>query len=142
MKNRLIIALFIVMASVAIYAAGTTIRSLSAKTSDTDIIVEWTSSTEVNLKEYQIERKSDQSSFIYVSTEEAQGDNSQYTYVDDKAFMSKGDADDQILKGKDYFYRLKFVGEDGSISYSDPVPVTQHINSVQRTWGMIKEMFR
>jgi hypothetical protein len=142
MKKKLIIALFFVLASVVIYAAGTTLRTFSAKTSGTDIIVEWTSVQEVNLKEFQIERKSDQSSFVYVTTEEAQGDNSRYSYVDDKAFMSKDNNGDQVLKGKEYFYRLKFVGEDGSVSYSDPVPVTQHINSVQRTWGMIKEMFR
>ncbi len=142
MKNKVIIALVLILASAAIYAAGTSIRSLTAKTNDTDIIVDWISTKEVNLKEYQLERKGDNNVFVYVTTEEAQGDNSRYSYVDDKAFMSKGENGDEVLAGKDYFYRLKFVGEDGSISYSDPVPVTQHINSVQRTWGMIKEMFR
>ncbi len=142
MKNKVIIALVLILATAAIYAAGTSIRTLTAKTNDTDIIVEWISSKEGNLKEYQLERKGDNNVFVYLTTEEPQGDNSRYSYVDDKAFMSKSENGDKLLKGKDYFYRLKFVAEDGSISYSDPVPVTQHINSVQRTWGMIKEMFR
>jgi hypothetical protein len=51
-------------------------------------------------------------------------------------------SDPTTLNKNFYSYRLKAVYTNGSSHYSDEVRVNHTINSIRRTWGMIKEMFK
>ena len=102
--------------------------------SDADnVVLSWHTTIEDNLDETAIERKVVNGAFTNIDVVPAKGNNSSYTYVDDNAFK---------VEGGIYVYRLKFINNDGSFSYSSEQTVT-HLTSVsKKTWGSIKAMFR
>ena len=102
--------------------------------SDTDnVILSWHTTIEENLKETSIERKVINGTFNSIVSIAAKGNNSSYTYVDENAYK----VEDGI-----YVYRLKFINNDGSSSFSSEQTVT-HLTSVpKKTWGSIKALFR
>jgi hypothetical protein len=130
MKKSLYILLFIVT-PVLIYA-GADILKLSARSQNGNIVIFWQSSSESNLKNYVVERKTVNGSFIEVGTVLPRADKN-YEFVDQTAFKAT-----ETL----YVYRLKIVDNDGSISYSWEVAVPHNVSSVKRTWGSIKALFR
>jgi hypothetical protein len=102
--------------------------------SDTDnVILTWHTGNEDNLKETTIERKVVNGIYSSITSIDAKGDNSSYTYIDENAFKTQDGV---------YVYRLKFINTDGSSSYSAEQTVT-HLTSVsKKTWGSIKALFR
>ena len=102
-------------------------------TESEDIKLEWKTGTENNLKNFVIERKTPQSSFIEVATIQPKGSNSYYSFTDESAY-----------KGNDliFIYKLKIVDNNNQYSYSSEVSVSPNLSGVKRTWGSIKAMFR
>ncbi len=131
MKIKSIIILFLIVASVSLYA-GADILKLTARSQNGNVVVFWQSSTETNLKHYVVERKTVNGSFVEVGTVLPKTDKN-YEFTDQTAF-----------KGAEtlYVYRLKIVDNDGSVSYSWEVAVPHNVSSVKRTWGSIKALFR
>jgi hypothetical protein len=101
--------------------------------SDNNVVIEWKTAEEVNLRNFVIERKSPQSSYMEIAVIEPEGDNSFYSYEDETAY-----------KGNDLFftYRLKIVDTSNNISYSAESSVSTKPSDIKRTWGSIKAMFR
>ena len=121
------------------YAAETLVGSLSAKSDNSNIRVEWRSLAENQIVKYEIERKSSSGQdFKKIGEESAKGSNYSYTYLDESAYKSSGN---QILSNS-YSYRLKIVYSNMPETYTSSVDVTHNVSSVKRTWGMLKELFK
>lgn len=128
-----ILWLFSVLMIVSAVYAGAYLYDLQAWNENDDVRLEWKTLEEVNLKNFVIERKSLQSSYIEIATVPPQGNNSFYSYLDESAYKTEG-----LL----FFYRIKIVTTNGQDSYSNEIRLDHNISGVKRTWGSIKEMFR
>lgn len=131
MKSKSIIALLILSAGILL--AGAQLLKFNVRSSSGNIVVEWQTSSETNLKQFVVERKTYNGSFIEVGSVLPRADRN-YEFVDQTAFKTS----DQL-----YIYRLKIVDNDGSVSYSEEKSVAHsNVSSVKRTWGSIKALFR
>jgi len=102
--------------------------------SDADnVVLSWHTTLENNLKETSIERKVVNGVYTSIAVIAAKGDNSSYTYVDENAFK----IEDGVYK-----YQLKFIDNDGTISFSSEQTVTHLTSVTKKTWGSIKALFR
>lgn len=113
--------------------AGATLEFFRGRSENDKVILEWKSREEIAVKEYIVERKSVNSEYIPIGTLQPKGNNSYYTFIDETAFKSLGSI---------YYYRLKIVDYNGSISFSNEITIFHSVSSVKRTWGSIKAMFR
>jgi hypothetical protein len=141
MIRRLAILAVLVCTTVVAYGVQVTLQYFNAKSNGTSISLEWKSTAESNLLQYEIERAGEDNQFRYVATLQARGSNTVYSYRDDEAF-GKGDGNDGSVARNYFTYRLKMVTPDRSASYSNSIGVTHNVSGIKRTWGMIKEMFR
>lgn len=140
--KRLLFLFLIIVSSLAIYASNTIITSFRALSNGSNISVEWTTNNETNIKSFEIQRSSNSTAFKKIKTIDANGKPSDYKFIDEEAFMKGGEEDPKIQADKIYTYRIKIIMTNGSEEYSDPISVVNQTNSIRRTWGMIKEMFR
>ena len=125
--------ILLVLSVVGTSLAGAFMEYFHARSEGENVKLEWKTGQESNLKNFIIERKTQQSAYVELSTISPKGDNSFYTYVDES-----------VYKSSDYVftYRLRIVDADQKISYSSEVSVSPSISGVKRTWGSIKAMFR
>jgi len=130
--KKAITTLFI-LSLVTLVFAGATLEFFRGKSENDKVFLEWKSREESAVKEYVIERKSLNSDYIPLATIQPKGNNSYYTFIDETAFKSLGSI---------YYYRLKIVDYNGSVSYSNEISIFHSVSSVKRTWGSIKAMFR
>ncbi len=100
-----------------------------------NVTLEWKTRSESNLARYEVQRKAGASGdFMTLASVTPKGSNSTYTYVDRSAYKDAGSL---------YIYRLKIVeASSAPVSYSNEISITHSVNSVKRTWGSIKAMFR
>lgn len=122
---------FLLISAIFVFAGAELIK-FNARSQNGNVVVQWQTINETNLKHFVVERKTVNGSFIELSVIEPRADKN-YEFVDQSAF-----------KGNDvlYVYRLKIVDNDGSFSYSWEVAVPHNVSSVKRTWGSIKALFR
>lgn len=140
MKRLSLIASLLIVTVVAALAVEATVDYLRARSTGSAVVLEWRSTQESNLLQYEIERAGDDQIFRYVATVSAKGPNQTYSYRDDEAF-NKRDGNGNVAAT--YFtYRLKLVHADQRTVYSTSAGVSHNVSSIKRTWGMIKEMFR
>lgn len=132
MKKGIIILFSILVIAAAVYA-GTFLDYFQGRSEGEDVLLEWKTSAEVDLKHFAIERKTPQNPYIELAIVEPKGSNSFYSYVDEAAYKTV----DLV-----FIYRLKIVDNDGSTSFSAEVTVSHNVSGVKRTWGSIKAMFR
>ena len=132
MKKKLF-QILLVLSIVGTSLAGAFMEYFHARSEGENVKLEWKTGQESNLKNFILERKTQQSAYVELSTISPKGDNSFYTYVDES-----------VYKSSDYVftYRLRIVDADQKISYSSEVSVSPSISGVKRTWGSIKAMFR
>ncbi len=141
MIRRLAILAVLVCTTVVAYGVQVTLQYFNAKSNGTSISLEWKSTAESNLMQYEIERAGEDNQFRYVATLQSRGNNTVYSYRDDEAF-GKGDGNDGSVARNYFTYRLKMVTQERAASYSNTIGVTHNVSGIKRTWGMIKEMFR
>lgn len=129
MKKVLVLSLFTVFT----LFSGAFIEFFQAKSESNAIKLEWKTTSESNLKEFVVERKTVNGNFFALGKLQARGDNSYYSFIDETS-----------LKTNDYVfvYRLKLVDHDNQFSLSREISVTHSLSDVKRTWGSIKAMFR
>ncbi len=130
MKIKSTILLVIIAAGLIF--AGVDLLKFTARSSGGNIILDWQTISETNLRQFVVERKTVNGSFMEVGTVQPREDKN-YEYVDQTAFKTY----DQL-----YVYRLRIVDNDGSVSYSGEIAVPHNVSSVKRTWGSIKALFR
>ncbi len=146
MKKAISIFLFCVLAVSVVWAADNLLLSFTANAGANSITLEWRTSDESGLTRFEVERANKNSSYLKIADEQAKGYSSTYKFIDSDILMKPAGNPDKFQDApqskNNYSYRLKAVYSNGSVSYSDEVEVSRTINSVRRTWGMIKEMFR
>ena len=132
MKNRLtiIFTLFIIVSS---GIAGALLDYFHAQNEGDNVKLEWKTTTETNLADFIVQRKTPDSQFSDLSSIRPTGNNSVYSYIDQAAYK---------MTNPVFVYRLKIVDRDGLYAYSSEVSVSPNISGVKRTWGSIKAMFR
>jgi hypothetical protein len=118
---------------VATLFGGAYLRDFRAYSEDENIRLEWETGDENNVKNFVIERESQESSFIEIEKVNPKGNNSFYSYLDDSIFKTS----EYVFR-----YRLKIVDTDGQVSYSSEISVVPKVSTYKRTWGSIKAMFR
>lgn len=87
----------------------------TAEQTGADAVLDWTTASEINNNEFQIERSVDGQTFQLIGTREGKGNTtgiSQYNYVDRGA---------GALGFRSLYYRLRQVDYDGSFEYSNTV---------------------
>jgi hypothetical protein len=110
--------------------------SLTASSNGTDITIRWVSEDETGVMRYELERKAgagQTGQFMLLDQIQLKGNNSSYEYVDNSAFRAMQSV---------YQYRVKVLFTNGTSVYYGPITVAHSVNSVRRTWGSIKAMFR
>lgn len=134
MKKKIITSGLILSFLVSTLFAGAVIIDISASSDGENIVIRWSTAEETNMKHFQIERKSVNSTFATISDDiNATGHNSYYEFVDENAYKTS----DAV-----YVYRLKITESTGNITHSGEVSVSHKVSSVKRTWGSIKALFR
>ena len=139
--NKYIIPLLLMLSFGLLYASDSVISYLNASSNGSNIKVEWRSSDENNVQKYEIERANKNKKFEYISEIDAKGFATSYSYSDDTALKSV-EKEGGLQSDNLYSYRIKIITKDKSSTYSNSINVVHSTSGVQRTWGMIKEMFR
>lgn len=111
---------------------STVISGLKAEYSAGAVKIDWQSGVELNVKEYEVQKSSDNLSYHTLSTQNALGSNYSYTIVDINPHS----------KGFVLYYRVIIRDYDGHESISDTVTVNIETSGVSATWGSIKALFR
>ena len=128
-----ILALIVAMAIPLMLWAGADILEFTAESQGEGILLIWRTGIEFNLSTFEVQRSTNGTSFYSVAEVEPAGSYSEYQFVDNN-----------LLKDamKTYYYRLKMVDINGTVTYSEVREVTMIFSGIQQTWGSIKAMFR
>jgi len=118
---------------ITVFAMGSTdILNLKADYSAGAVRIQWQSSTEFNVKEYSIEKSSDNTYFNIFTSQDPEGSSSAYTVIDITPHTK-----DSVL-----YYRIIVKDYDGTEKISDTVSVKIETSGIGATWGSIKALFR
>lgn len=144
MKKNIIIILVAIFALSAAIASETLVEGFTATSDGTNITLKWRSIDESNVKMYEIYRGLENEGFSPLEQLETNGSYTQYEYIDRGAFLKTASLkkDDRILSKRTYTYKLKIIYDDNTSKMTNEIKVDHQVNSIRRTWGMIKEMFR
>jgi hypothetical protein len=93
------------------------ILSFTASKGESKVILNFTTTNELNIASFEVERSANGSSFTTIGTVKGDGANGQYAFIDA-----------QPLPAINY-YRLKMIDHNGSYSYSKMVPVRYDKNT-------------
>ncbi|MBL8004720.1 MAG: hypothetical protein JNL36_06465 [Candidatus Kapabacteria bacterium] len=141
MKHFFLICAF--FATIALFAAEVSFDYFKARSDGSSVVIEWRSNAEKSVKQYDVERSLNGQPYRYILTQQAQGPSVSYRVVDEEAVMKQGNNSDQSkFLANNYSYRLKIIGTNNSITYSEQVNVYHNVSGVRSTWGKIKEIFR
>lgn len=138
--RKVIVLSVMVFAVFMLMATDSIISSFRAFANGANITIEWATNDETNIQSYTLQRSANSSTFKTIKYFQANGKSSEYKYIDEEAFMKGGETSTQAEKI--YAYRIKITFANGNTQYTDQITVINQTNSIRRTWGMIKEMFR
>ncbi len=152
MKNKinhifrpLLLSLAMMLVTTSIYATTILLNYFNARTDGKAVTIEWKANLEDGLKFYELERSEDNNYFKKVFIQKPRGASFSYRFVDEDALKEGSEVnvkENKLQNSVSYSYRLKMTFEDGDTKYSDLTYVSNNVNSVRRTWCMLKEMFR
>jgi hypothetical protein len=140
--KKVFFGLVVFIASISILATSNQISSFRAFSSGNNITIEWKTNDETNIRQFELQRSSNNSVYTKIQTFNANSKPYDYKYIDEDALFKASQTDPKVQEGKVFSYRLKIIFNDGNSDYSDAITVTYSTNSIKRTWGMIKELFR
>jgi hypothetical protein len=92
------------------------ITSFTAKAIASGVALKWTTASEVNVKGFEVERRTANTNFASVSGLVAAGLNT-YSYID------------QNVQNEVYYYRIKAIDQNGDVNYSEIAVVTFNLSS-------------
>jgi hypothetical protein len=113
------------IAGTAINPLPVTLTKFTANKQSADVLVSWTTSSEINNKGFEVERSVNGHSFEYVGFVKGAGNSSRslsYSLLDAKAFVT--------ASSNTLYYRLKQIDADGKTTYSQVVKVVN--NDIQK----------
>lgn len=134
MKNKIInISLVSILFFVQLFA-GAELLKFTGKSQNGNVVLTWEVRSEVNLKNYAVERKTVNGNFVEIASIQPEN-KSIYEYTDETAYKSSS--------ASIYVYRIKIVDNSGSVSYSNETTVYNNgVSGIKKTWGSIKALFR
>ncbi|MBN1352266.1 hypothetical protein JXJ21_22910 [candidate division KSB1 bacterium] len=136
MYRNLLLSLFVLLiyfASASALHGGAIIKKFECKDGGNKVVLRWTSTIELSLARYEIERSLDNKIFNRIAKIDAKGP-SNYEYIDNSVFK-------QI--SHTFYYRLRIVDENGnSTLYGETLSIKPSVSGVKHTWGSLKAMFR
>jgi len=128
-----ITSILLILATSAIIYAGAVVKYFEAESVNGNVVVRWETISETNVRQFVIERKTYNGSYIEIGMMNPRPDKN-YEFIDQTAFKA-----DDVL----YIYRLKIIDNDGSVTFLEQQATVAHrVSSVKRTWGSIKALFR
>ncbi|MCK4978776.1 MAG: hypothetical protein KAS62_00190 [Candidatus Delongbacteria bacterium] len=122
----------IVLIAFSFIFGSTTIVNLTGVTEGSLVKIQWQTTAETNIKEFIIEKSSNNITFESFTTETPKGSNSSYAIIDSNAYS----------KSTTLYYRIIVEDYDGTKITSEVVSVTISADIIPATWGSIKAMFR
>lgn len=131
----------VIILTATCFAAEVVFEYVNTRSDGKDITIEWRAGTERMVLRYEVERSTDNANFRTVGMIEPRGASQTYRYIDQDVFMKQTGNEPKIARGN-FYYRIKVVGTDNTINFSNSTSVVHNVSSVRRTWGMIKEMFK
>ena len=130
-------AIILLYFSIMLYA-GAVIVDFRGEPGSNKVTLSWSTLNETNCKGFQIERSLNKTDFDKINFIKGSGNSStrkNYKYVDKTVFKPE--------INRTFYYRLKIVNEDNSVSiYAQVIKVTPSISGARHTWGSIKALFR
>ena len=140
MKKLIYIIIFI-FATTLLFANVQIIESFTAANNSNTITIEWKTKSENNVSRFELQRLSN-GMFKTLHSSLAKGVPTTYKYTDSDSFI-KETISDNVQSANVATYRIKIVYSNGTPdSYTDEITATRNINSIKRTLGMLKEMFK
>ncbi len=127
--------LFAILISSISLNAGASIAEpgVTARSSGDNVVITWQTLQENNLKNFVVERRTQDGPFMEIGTVVPESDKF-YEYIDETAYKTSGTI---------YLYRVAIVDNNGTVTHSKEVTVLHdNISSVKKTWGSIKALFR
>jgi hypothetical protein len=129
------ILLALLLTAVGAIAGSGIFNYVKATSQGEDVVVQWRSSAEMGVTNFEIERSSDEAiEFRKLGQVVARGSGNTYTFTDNGAFYKSQSA-------HRFTYRIKATGQSGD-QYSAPTTILHEVSGIRRSWGMIKELFR
>jgi hypothetical protein len=123
--------------SIMLYA-GAVIVDFRGEPGSNKVTLYWSTLSETSCKGFQIERslnKTDFEKINFVKGARNSSERKDYKFTDKTVF--KPDIN------RTFYYRLKIINEDNSVSiYAQVISVTPSISGARYTWGSIKALFR
>jgi len=117
--------------------SGAIISSFQGEAGFNRVELKWIVSSEINLRQYQVLRSFDGTTFeniAQIPIKEAESGEKTYIYIDTSVFKDAS---------RDFYYKLRMVHQDGTTSdYDKVLCLNPQISSARQTWGSIKAMFR
>jgi hypothetical protein len=118
--------------------AGAVIVDFRGEPGSNMVTLYWSTLNETKCKGFQIERSLNKTDFEKIDFVKGVVNSSQrkdYKFVDKTVFKAE--------INRTYYYRIKIVNEDNSVSvYAQVISVTPSISGARYTWGSIKALFR
>jgi len=134
---RVIVVSLFVLTFISQIFGGAVIVDFKGIASRNQITIQFSTMSEVNCREFVIERSLDKRSYDKIAVLEASGNSNlkkDYEFIDRSVFKATDNT---------FYYRIKIVDRDGNESiYSETIAVTASVSGVRHTWGSIKAMFR
>lgn len=134
-KNKILYTLFITLSfQIILFSQVIKPSSLQAYSDGSVITIKFNTENEQNVDKFYVERRQGtEGAFVRITTLNPKGP-SLYEYVDNSAFKTTANI---------YQYQIRVTFTGGSADeLVGPITVSHSVNSVKRTWGSIKAMFR
>jgi hypothetical protein len=132
--KKIIFTIIILGLFIPVTAVDSVLLEFSVNADGDHAVVTWQSGIEGNLTKYKLERSTDGQIFNYIYEQPAQGNFTEYEYIDTDLY--------KFTSQRVYYYRIKMIFADGSYTYSEVQSVTIILSGLMETWGSIKAMFR
>ena len=127
--KRLFIIILIIF---SLAFSSTSVLNLSGVAESNLVKIQWQTSAETNVKQFIIEKSSDNVIFESFTTETPKGSNSSYAIIDSSPYS----------KSTTLYYRIIVEDYDGTKETSEAISVIISTAGISATWGSIKAMFR
>jgi hypothetical protein len=140
MRIKIIIVMLLTSATI-LFALEKWPSEFEAVSTGGSIKIVWETVDESMISRYELERSSSENTgYVKIYTVNDLGKR-RYIFNDEQALLKRND-DAAAVQNNTYYYRVIRINKDFTRTISDIQKVEHKVNRAQKTWGMIKEMFR
>lgn len=133
-KNYIFPSLISLLILSSLIFAGTQFLDFKAHSESGNMVLEWQTDKEVEVKSFTILRSTPNGPFYEVGTIQARGDYSFYRFVDEGVYKTSSNV---------YRYKVRINDGNPNPGYSQTISSTVgSVSGFKSTWGSIKALFR